>query len=175
MYVVRGRRSKARKRTTTPRKSYKNQLNGRNQSKILKDQKEAEEYEHEKTESTTKTGWLHPQQMTDYEDWTTFPNTWPPKTTFCSYWLTLPPPPWPTCWPAVTLTILSCPQFCIRPVHYWGTKVMISLTVKSLRKLRNMGYSLLLFSYTFLGGYITHRVSLDLLNQGGAARREPEK
>jgi hypothetical protein len=36
---------------TKPQKSYKNQLNGKNQSKILTDQKDAEhEYEHEKTE-----------------------------------------------------------------------------------------------------------------------------
>ena len=32
------------------------QLDGKNQSKVLKDQKEAEEYEHEMTESTTMTG-----------------------------------------------------------------------------------------------------------------------
>ena len=38
-----------------------------------------------------------------------------------------------------------------------------------------MGYSLLsLIIFVSLGGYIAHRASLDLLNQCGAARREPE-
>ena len=61
MYVVWGRWSKARKRMTKPQKSYKNQLNGKNQSKILTDQKDAEEYEHEKTEdgmTSSSNRWL---------------------------------------------------------------------------------------------------------------------